>query len=331
MAKKYKDTDYLFLSARLRSLERHGLDRVHIERMLGAGTMTECIQVLAELGYAGFDASDERAMHESLRRRRAEAFADLSRYMPQAAILDVFRIKYDYHNLKVLVKNRGGDVADLLIDAGRFRADELAARYERTGRWDFLPPDMARAAQESRQVLAETGDAQRSDFVLDRAYFAELLSLARQSGCAYLIAYVRAQIDAANLRSVVRTQRMHRTGAFLQQVLFAGGSVTVAQILAGVSEGVASLYRATPLHRAGEIGEAVLRGEKELWELEKACDEAVLQTAAQSRSIPFGVEVAVGYLASLENELSTVRIILSGRIAGLGADDIRERLRDDHV
>jgi len=330
LAKKIKDTDYLFLSARLRSLERHGLDRAHIERMLSAPSAEACVQVLSELGYPAFDGNDEDALHAVLAQRRADAFADLARYMPQAAILDVFRMKYDYHNLKALIKHPDGASA-LTIDAGRIPSRELAARYQRTGGWDFLPPPMANAAKESAQVLAETGDAQRSDFVLDRAYFAEMLALAQKSGCDYLLACVRVQIDAANLRSVVRTRRMGRSGAFLQQVLFDGGNVSPSQILANITAGVASLYRATPLRLAAETGEAVLIGSAPLWELEKRCDEAVLQTAARSRSVPFGVEVAVGYLSALENELATVRIIFSGHKAGLSADTIRERLRDDHV
>lgn len=39
----------------------------------------------------------------------------------------------------------------------------------------------------------------------------------------------------------------------------------------------------------------------------------------------------IGYLYAREAELTTIRIILTGRLAGLDTDAIRERLRDSYV
>ena len=58
---------------------------------------------------------------------------------------------------------------------------------------------------------------------------------------------------------------------------------------------------------------------------------AVLRTAAGARRVPFGVEVALGYLIAKEAEWTAVRIVMAGRLAGLSADAIRERLRDTYV
>ena len=68
-----------------------------------------------------------------------------------------------------------------------------------------------------------------------------------------------------------------------------------------------------------------------LTDFEKACDNAVLRTAAGARRVPFGVEVALGYLIAKEAEWTAVRIVMAGRLAGLSADAIRERLRDTYV
>ena len=330
MAKKRKDTDYLFLSARIRSLERNLLTKPRMERMLQAETTAESAQVLTELGYPPFDPDSEAGLNAALAQARADLFADLARFMPDPALLDVFKLKYDYHNLKTLIKGQGADVSALLVDAGRIRAADLAAKYQQSGNWDFLSEPMKGAAREAARVLAETGDPQRSDFVLDRAYFHEMLTLAKASRCEFLVDYVRTQIDAANLRSVVRTARMHRAGAFLQQVLFEGGAVTVDRILADVSGGVAALYRPTPLREAAVLGEEAVAGGS-LTDFEKACDNAVLAKVGEARSVPFGPQVVIGYVAARENEFTAARIIMSGRMAGLSGDIIRERLRDCYV
>ena len=288
--------------------------------------MENCSQLLSDLGYAPI--RDEASLQSSLKRQREAVFAELERFMPEKQLLDVFRIKYDYHNIKVLLKAPEG-AERLLMDAGTIPVSELQRKYADSGNWQFLPRDMAEAAGKAAALLAETGSAQRSDCLLDRACFQKLRQLAEASRCVYLQTYVRAMIDAANLRALVRAERMHMDPGFLQEVLFEGGSVTPDAIRAGASE-PAALFRSTALREAAELGEAAVKGGS-LTDFEKACDNAVLRTAAGARRVPFGVEVALGYLIAKEAEWTAVRIVMAGRLAGLSADAIRERLRDTYV
>ena len=326
MTKHRKDTDYLFLASRVRSLERKLLTAPRIEQLLTAGDVAACSQLLSELGYEPIH--DETSLQVSLKQQREAVFSDIARFMPEPELLDVFRLKYDYHNIKTLLKDRSG--GRLLMDAGCISAADMERQYAESGNWQFLPKEMAEAAKEAADVLAETGNPQRSDFILDRAYFAQLRSLAQESRCAYLQDYIRAMIDAANLRSLVRTERLHADPGFLRQVLFDGGSVSVDTIVAHAGNGPAALYRATPFRAAAEAGEEAAKGGS-LTAFERACDNAVLLAAGKARSIPFGVEVVLGYLAAKEAEWTAVRIIMSGRMAGMTADAIRERLRDQYV
>ena len=315
MTKPRKDTDYLFLSARIRSLEKDLLTSQRLEQLLQSPSVENCSQLLGDLGYAPI--RDEASLQSSLKRQREAVFAELERFMPEKQLLDVFRIKYDYHNIKVLLKAPEG-AERLLMDAGTIPVSELQRKYADGGNWQFLPRDIAEAA-----------GAQRSDCLLDRACFQKLRQLAEESRCVYLQTYVRAMIDAANLRALVRAERMHMDPGFLQEVLFEGGSVTPDTIRAGASE-PAALFRSTALREAAELGETAVKGGS-LTDFEKACDNAVLRTAAGARRVPFGVEVALGYLIAKEAEWTAVRIVMAGRLAGLSADAIRERLRDTYV
>ena len=326
MTKHRKDTDYLFLASRVRALERKLLTAPRIEQLLTAGDVAACSQLLSELGYEPIH--DEASLQASLKQQREAVFSDIARFMPEPELLDVFRLKYDYHNIKTLLKDRSG--GRLLMDAGCISAADMERQYAESGNWQFLPKEMADAAKEAGDVLAETGNPQRSDFILDRAYFAQLRSLAQESRCAYLQEYIRAMIDAANLRSLVRTERLHADPGFLRQVLFDGGSVSADTIATHAGNGPAALYRATPFRAAAEAGEEAVKGGS-LTAFERACDNAVLLSAGKARSIPFGVEVVLGYLAAKEAEWTAVRIIMSGRMAGMTADAIRERLRDQYV
>ena len=246
MTKRRKDTDYLFLSARIRAMERRLLTAQRLEQLLTAPSVEACAQLLSEWGYA--PVHDEPSLQAALSAQREAVFADVSRFMPEAEVLDVFRLKYDYHNIKTLLK-APQDAERLLIDAGTVPAETMQKKHAENGGWDFLPADMAAAADEAQRVLAETGSARSSDCILDRAYFARLEKLAADSHIPYLQDYVRAMIDAANLRSLIRTQRLGLDAGFLREVLFPGGSVTPEAIRAGSGSGAAALWRGTAFAR----------------------------------------------------------------------------------
>ena len=189
----------------------------------------------------------------------------------------------------------------------------------------------AAAAEEAGEVLASTGDPQLSDFVLDRAYYAEMLSAARDTGSGFLVRYVQASVDAANLRSAVRTLRMKKGADLLKRVLVEGGTVSPDSIQAAALSGsLEELFRPTQLRQAAELGTAAAQGGS-LTAFEKACDDAVTAVAARAKSVPFGVEAVISYVAAKEIEFTAVRIIMSSRMAGIDGDTIRERLREAYV
>ena len=144
--------------------------------------------------------------------------------------------------------------------------------------------------------------------------------------------YVRLLIDAANLRSAVRCARMGKGSDFLSQVLLPGGNVEAHVLTSGKGNDLAAVFRAGPLGDAAAAGAALTApGSGELTAFERLCDDAVMGYLAQARRIPFGEQAVVGYLYAREAEFTAIRTILSGRMAGLDADTIRERLREAYV
>ena len=320
--KKLKDTEYLFISAYLRAREGKLLTAARMERMIDAPSPGEAAKVLQEIGYGEFSPTSDRE----------QLFENLYRYVPDKAVVDVFKVKYDYHNLKVLLKARalGMDGKRLLVDAGRVETERME-KCVSEGTYDQLPTALGQAAEEAGEVLSTTGDPQRSDFTLDRAYFREMLEAAQSSGSQLLTGYVRATIDSANLRSAVRTLRMKKSGDFLRQVLFEGGAVGTDSILAAALNGnLEAPFRGTELRAAAELGAEAAKGGN-LTAFEKACDDAVTDYAARAKHVPFGEETVIGYLVAKEIEFTAVRVIMSGKMAGIDGGTIRERLREAYV
>ena len=83
---------------------------------------------------------------------------------------------------------------------------------------------------------------------------------------------------------------------------------------------------------AAELAEKAMGPERgPLTAFEKACDDTLTAYLDGAKSVPFGVEVVVGYLYAKESELTAVRTVLSGRLAGLDGELIRSRLRNTYL
>lgn len=329
---KIKDTDYASISARLRAMENRLLNRERMERMLEARSDDDALKVLSECGYGELGALSYRALDALTARARMELYQELKGAAPDPRLVEVFQMKYDYHNAKVLIKAQavGAQAEPLLMEGGRWSAAALREAFQKDDLRDF-PPVFQQALQQAQEVLSAGGDPQLADFVLDRAYFEEMHAAAAGSASAFLQGYVRLLTDAVNLRACVRAARMGKGSDFLSQVLIPGGDVSLRELTDRKSD-LAALYRSTRLADAAVLGaELAAPGSGELTGFERACDNAVTAYLAQAKRVPFGEQVVIGYLYARESEFTAVRTILSGRMAGLSADTIRERLREAYV
>lgn len=331
MSKKSKDTDYLALSARLHVLEGRLLSRERRERMVEAREDGEAVRVLAECGYPELSALTPTALEELLAQAQSDLFQDLARELPQPELLTVFQIRDDYQNAKVLVKGdaRGADTARLLVSGGRYDPKALAENF-RKGRMEEYDQTFRDAAAAARDLLAASHDPQRVDLLLDRACWEEMTQAAARCGSPFLSGYVARMIDAINLRTVVRARRNGQGAALLDEALLPGGTVTPQALADPKNEELARLYRDKALADAAAQGDALLRGEGTMTAFERACDDAVTDYVSAARRVPFGIETAVGYLHARQADVTAIRIILSGRMAGIKKEVLRERLRESY-
>ena len=329
MANKIKDTDYLAISARVRAMETTLLTAERMERLLEARSDEEVSKLLQDCGYPELDAARPEAMDAALSQAREELLTDLGDGAPDPRYIDIFKLKYDYHNAKAILKAAamGTSPDRMLMDMGRIGAAELKTAVE-SGELDKLPGALPAAVAEAKSVLDTTRDPQLSDIVLDRWMYRDMAQVAEDTGSQFLRGYVETQIDAANLRALIRTLRMGKNGDFLAGVLFEGGEIEPAAVLALANDrsGLAEVYGATRFAQAAEAGEAALKGGS-LTEFEKRCDDAVSDYLAGAQMIPFGEAPMLAYLAARETEYTNIRILLMGRAAGLSPEVIRSRLR----
>lgn len=328
--KKCVREKYLYLSAMLRAREAKMLTREKAERMIDTASFDEAAKMLADCGYEDYSGMNAKQVDNALAERRAEIFAELARMSPNPETVEVFRMKYDYHNAKTLIKAEAAALEreDLLSSSGRVPVQTLIKSFTEE-KFTGVPPVLADAIVQAKSVLARTANPQLADFALDKAYFTELLKAARELDSDFLTGYARILIDSANLRSAVRTMRMGKDLDFLKLALVPGGGIDAGRIAASSSSGetLAALFTNTLLAEAAALGAEAVKGGR-MTDFELACDNAVTAYLTRARLVAFGEAPVIAYLAAVEGEITAVRMILTGFLAGIAPDTIRERLRE---
>ena len=328
---KQKDTQYLYLSARLQVLEASMLTRQRAERLLEARTRADEARILEECGLRGAESLSSAELEETVARRQSEAFAGTAAEAPDRRIVDAFRVKYDCHNLKVLVKCEASGTdplqPGLMSRCGTVSPEELKKGFF-SGDMPDLRPELSEAVRAARETLAKTNDARLSDSVLDAACFKAMLALSQEAECPFLTDYVRAQIDGANLRTAVRCRRLERDEAFLRRMLLEGGTVPAEAVIAAARDGkLQEAFGRTEFAAAAAAGDG-LDEDTPVTEMERLCDDAGTKSLASAALEGFGPRVLVLYLAAAERESMALRLILTGKASGVPTQTIRERMRE---
>ena len=316
----------------MRGKEQNGLTRERRERMTAAPSAAEAARVLQECGWPELSDVSDAELAQLLDERRLQILDDISAICPEKALMEAFRLRYDYHNAKVLIKTEGRQDAekDLFSKAGTVPAAVLEHALAEDD-WRAVPAALAAAMREARATLARTSNPQLTDFGLDRAYYAQMLSFTGTLSDDFYTGYVRLSIDLANLRSAVRCVRGGLDEGLLKAALLPGGDVAPARVAAAAySDGLTTLFGGSETAAAASLGQQSAEGAP-LAAFEKECDNVLMRRLERAKLISFGPGVVLAYLASMEAELTAVRMILLGKRAGLPAETLRERLRDGYV
>lgn len=321
---KVRDTDYLYATMNIRANEKNLLSSRGIERMIEAKTLDEVSKVLAEFGYGQTALLNIDDVEAAIQSAEEETVKIVSEACKNDSIKNVFLLKYDFHNIKTIIKANftNQDAASLLSRVSLIPSEKLRSMIKE-GDLAALPEKMRAAYTAAAEVLAHTGNAELSDYILDEACFDMMTDEANESGSEFLLGYVKLLADIANLRLAVRMLRRGKEEDIESRLLACGGIERGKFLKKNLSEELSG----TSLAKAAELGEITAAGKASFAEFERELDILPVKYMQEAKYVAFDERPIVAYLASREADAVTVRIIMSGKIMGLSPDEIRSRLR----
>ena len=328
---------YAYAVGRVRAMETRLLDRGKVDRMVEAKSADEALKVLSESEYAEYlaDLSSVHQFEKVLDAELRRIYLELRKIAPEKELIAVFAKKFDYHNLKVLIKaNKLGEKRDELLvpDVGNIALTELI-RAVGDDDYSNLPPRMRQAAEKLSEQFRLEADPQMVDLLLDRAMYEEILELVDDLKSPFLKGYFTNLLDLINIKTYLRVRRINRQKDFLEQALLPAGDVDMMKLVQLMEPLEVLVDRLAFTRYAHVIEEGVQTYQKTdtLTRYEKLADDFLIKYIKQAKYLTFGPEPIVGYLLAKENEIKMIRIIMVGKINQLPVEEIKERLRDVYV
>lgn len=309
------------------------LSRHEVERMLYPD-FGEALGVALDTAYGPYleHASVSADVESGLERFLEEQYGFLEEACAGTLIARFVRMKYDYHNLRVLVKQlflHGEGQEPLFSKLGSVSLEVLEQAVNGVGSPD-LPPDLRKAVERVREAerRGET-DSQVFDSIVDRAFYEGRLLAAREEGGGLLEDYCRRAVDVANLMVMLRGLRLEKDASFYEVALADGGEFPRPELLSLAGRPFSEVAARFLNSRYGVmIGQALQEGEAgvRLTSLDRVTDDYLMEKVAGFSRVSVGPERIVRYMLTRETEVAMLRIIFVGKLNSLSPAVIETRL-----
>ncbi len=319
------ENNYAYAVARIRSKELSLISAQTLEQLLASKSYEECLRLLADKGWS----ADSADAGELLSGEREKTWKLISELVEDMSVFDVFLYPNDFHNLKAAIKQVCTDtVTPQIFIAHGTVASELIVQAVKEHDFSLLPAHMRAAGEEALEVMLHTRDGQLCDVILDEAALEAAYTAGKASKNELIEKYAELTAAAADIKIAVRCQKTGKKLDFIMRALAHCDTIDTEKLAAAAVSGLDAIceyLEKTP------YADAVQEIKKSTSAFERWCDNLIIAYIRPQKYNPFTIAPLAAYILARENEMKSVRIILSGKLNNLSDESIRERLREMYV
>lgn len=323
-----EDWRYGFATATVRSLETLMVSRGTFLDMANSENLSSAVELLGGSDYSMLSgASGYGEIEQMLLDKRSEVrnlFIDL---MIDDDLEELLRARHDFSNMRLAIRRVvterpiGLDYSDF----GSVPAAEFEEIFEQESYGRF-PYYLQEAVEEAVLGYYSDKDIRRIDYAIDRCEAQYRIQKAVELKSVFLLSLFRTRIDLTNIRTLMRLKLAERDekGLFLP-----GGFVETDRFVHGLDigyEAFASLFYATPYHEVVDGGVSYLVAEKSFLRLERLCEEHMTGFLRTTQSLAAGPQPVIAYFLMKENEIKSLRMVLTCKNNGLDTRLVIDRL-----
>jgi V/A-type H+-transporting ATPase subunit C len=336
--------DFGYINARVKGMRSRLLPPGRLEELLSLPDLEAFLQALGNTPY-GPDLQEAlsryhglRAVDEALARtfqkaaRRVLSFADGK----PRTLIQVLLMQWDVHNLRAAFRAKHAGYPPEAVEPNLVPAAELSdVRLRELLQQPDVPAVVSTLATwghplaESLAAVVPAYQASQDllslELALDRAYYEWALGAARGRGydAARVADLVRTQVDFTNVKTAFKLQQLpDLTPEQRERFFLEGGAVVTREVFRNLADPKTAEVGIREIRTRGIQPEGRTPAE-----VERALDqEATRRMADLYLGDPLGVDVVVGYLTLLANEVRNLRLIARSKALGIPRELVRREM-----
>ncbi|WP_311482133.1 V-type ATPase subunit [uncultured Anaerococcus sp.] len=343
-----KREDFIAASTSTRIYEDDLLKAHDLEGLNDYESLSEVLNALNDSSYASAIAELDRdeEYEKILIKELVKVYEKIADVTPDKNISQYLIEKYNFHNLKLLVKeiiqeedyskiySPMANVDTAFIKRELLKSTDEEENFASVGKKDDREIYLA-YAQKALKAYEESQNPAMIDISLDKSYYERELALAEATEIDSLLTYTKEAIDLVNIKTLLRIRGQKLGLDYLKNALIDGGNLAKDDVLAMISMDVNEILSKTSSLKVNSYLKKSLDRDKNdaenLLDLEKAIDDHFMDFAKNAKSMTYGPEVLLGFLIAKEQEIKNLRIIFISKLNSLPKDFTRERLRETYV
>lgn len=326
---------FIRASITTRVYEKNLLTSENLKRIIDTDNLEEALSSLNDTKYGELIQKLERAedYEKILSQMLLDSYKAMIKVSPDENLVHYLEEKYNFHNLKTLVKEliQEADYSSIYIDIGKIDL----VKIKRNLKEDLTDNDRYLSyAQKALDLYKENKDPQDIDLSLDKDFYEKLLEDSENLDYESLINFTKERIDLTNLKTLLRIKGQGQSVDLLEKALIDGGNIDknlFRDSLNADKNSYSNLFFKEKIYPQVKKSMEENDLNKAMQKLEKVIDNHLMDFAKESKKVSYGPEVIMGYLISREMEIKNLRIILTAKLNSLSREFMEERLRDLYV
>ncbi len=320
------DNLYLYAVARIRSKELSLLTKADLEQLMNCKTEAECLRLLSDKGWG---RTGEENADRILEMEREKTWSLMAELVEDLSVFNTFLYGNDFHNLKAAIKQVYTNEAfgGIYIEQGTIAIDTIIQSVKEHN-FSLLPEAMRVCAAEAYEVQMRTGDSGLCDVIIDKAALETTLRKGKETGNELFEKYAELKVAVANINIAIRGCKTKKSKMFLERAIAECDSLDKQKLIDSTLQGMDAIYNYLSVTAYEDAITAIKESPSAF---ERWSDNLIMKYIQPQKYNPFTISPLAAYIIARENEIKTVRIILSGKRNDIADQKIRERLREMYV
>ncbi len=322
------DKQYIFITGLLRSFENSYLTSDIINKLIKSESIDTALSILNNTVYSEFvDLENSQNFKKIIQNRKDWLFAFIEKYSYIEELSELFKLEYDYHNIKTLLKEKIFNLQniDAVVDNGTIDKKTIQEIIKEE-KYNQLPDSLQQTVKLAIETYYNEKRSVFIDLILDQGLFNHLLNKTETISNSFIIKYYKLKIDIINVQTLFRVKKQ-KIDLSLKKLLFLeGGDIEIPTLQKLITESFENIEKYLKNTDLSNLSKAFNQENKDFSVIETASDEIIVNYLKDANYLIWGVEPLFAFSQILLIEFKTIGIVLNAKKANFDPEWIRKKI-----